>query len=99
MIKSPLYVARYDKWDDFGPISYHIFNTIAPHERISVFYVDDKHMEIYKFNNMNSEYYARISRTDKRGKKFSEILSAKRTAAMLNFLDEYATLMNHTPHR
>ena len=98
LIKSPSYVAKYNSWDN-GPVSYHLFNKVAPYERISVFYIDDKYMDIYKFNHMNSEYYERVSRKNKDGKKIREMLFAKRTAAMVKFLEEYSESSNRFPHR
>lgn len=98
LIKSPLYVAQYNSWDG-TQVSYILYNTIAPQERITVHYVDDKYMDIYKFNNMNSEYYERISRENKQGKKIAETLFTKREVAMLEFLEERFKASDRLPQR
>ena len=87
LIMSPVYVMNYkhvfDQMQDYT--SYNFRNSVAPFECIQIT-IYDKHMEIYKSKNMNSEYYENIRTTNKRGQKtmqyFKELLSAKLWAAM-----------------
>lgn len=94
LIKSPLYAAQYNSWGH-GTISYVLYNATAPHERIHV-YKDKKYLDIYKFNNMNSEYFEQVSLGTKRGKQLHDILFSKHIAAMLEHIQTHFT---DTPHR
>ena len=80
---SAVYVPTTPKIRDH--LSYDLFNTVAPSERVSI-YIYPTHMEIYKFNGRGTEYYENIRTTNKRGKKtaerFKNLLLRKNIVAM-----------------
>ena len=86
LIISPEYKEQCFPWKD-GKISYSFRNTIAPQERIRVEF-NHGFMEIYKYKNMNSEYYARISCNTKRGRKFNDALFKKHMNALWERIKE-----------
>ena len=71
-------------------LSYDLFNTIVPSERISI-YIYPTYMEIYKFNSRGTEYYENIRTTNKRGKKtsehFKDLLLRKNIVAMVQHIN------------
>ena len=93
LIKSKQYNAVYTPADgrvcDY--VSYAFFNTNKPTERINV-EIHKTHMDIYKFNNMNSEYYETIRTTNKCGQKtlqrFKDQIFVKNIAAMMRDVEQ-----------
>ena len=84
LIKSPAYAVKYDPCETMQ--KYDMFNTQQPldHIHIEIF---NTFMEIYKYKNMNSEYYEKIPTTNKHGQKivkqFKELLLSKTLAAIV----------------
>ena len=93
IIKSPNYVMDYKPADGriHKPISYDLFNSMLPIERIHID-IYDKHMEIYKTKNMNYEYYENIRTTNKRGQailnRFHELLLIKQAIALVDNINK-----------
>lgn len=93
LIKSEQYNAVYTPVD--GQIrdhtTYNFFNVTTPAERISV-EIHKTHMDIYKTNNMNSEYYETIRTTSKRGQetlqRFKDQIFVKNMAAMVRDIEQ-----------
>ena len=86
LITSPTYTEQLLPCKD-GKISYSLHNTATPKERIHVEF-DHGFMEIYKYKNMNSEYYAKISCNTKLGRKFNDALFAKHMDALWKRIKE-----------
>ena len=92
LIMSPVYVMKYKPVDGqiCDHISYNLFNSITPDERIQI-KIYDKYMEIYKTKSMNSEYYEQVRTTNQRGKKtmqrFKKLLFTKSMVAMVQHIN------------
>ena len=82
IIRSPLYAVT----PNSGYKQYYVYNKKAPSDYIRI-EIHDTYMEIYKYKNMNSEYYENIATTNDIGrqiaKRFKKILLAKRALAKI----------------
>ena len=91
LVKSPAYHATCNQWkqktDDVSDLSFNLVNDIAPLDYIHV-KICHTDIEISKPKNMNSEFYAHLSTTNKRGKRFYDILMAKHSATMAAAVEE-----------
>ena len=91
LIKSPAYHAQYvpPTPEIRAHTSYDLFNTTAA-EHIHI-EIHNTFMDIYKYKNMNSEFYANVRMTNKRGLKtmerFKELLFMKTLAAMMKSVE------------
>ena len=87
IVRSPSYAVM----PNSGYKQYYAYNKKTPSDYIR-FEIHDTYMEIYKYKNMNSEYYENIVITNKRGneiaKQFKKILLAKRAVARIKMVLE-----------
>ena len=87
LIKSPSYAVT----PNSSYKVYYVYNKQVHSECIHVHFFDT-YMEIYKYKNMNSEYYENIVTTNKRGneiaKQFKKTLMAKRAVARIKMVSE-----------
>ncbi len=87
LIKSPSYTVAPDSSYKF----YTAYNKQFPNDCVHIHFFDT-YMEIYKYKNMNSEYYENIVTTNKRGneiaKQFKKTLMAKRAVARIKMVLE-----------
>ena len=88
LIKSPMYHATYNPYSEDTPgLNFSLINDIAPFDYVRVSILKNN-MELYKYKNMNSEFYAHVRTTTKIGKKIHDLLIAKRMVAMVKDIEK-----------